>query len=190
MHHSRGNRIPLSTVASFRTSTGPTSIQREDQTRTIHVLAGLAPGATIDKVEPKIRALIAERIPQGEGVVIEFSGDYQELIEYGTKFVIILLVAVFLVFGIMASQFESFLDPFIILFTIPLSLIGIVGIYLLTGEIFSLFTAVGLAILAGIVVNNGIVPGRFTNPLRTLNLHPLRPSALSRGRSRHRSLVS
>ncbi|AEJ62469.1 acriflavin resistance protein [Spirochaeta thermophila DSM 6578] len=185
---SRGNRIPLSSVASFRTSTGPTSIQREDQTRTIHVLAGLAPGATIDKVEPKIRALIAERIPQGEGVVIEFSGDYQELIEYGTKFVIILLVAVFLVFGIMASQFESFLDPFIILFTIPLSLIGIVGIYLLTGEIFSLFTAVGLVILAGIVVNNGIVLVDYTNLLRKRNL-PLFDACVEAGKNRLRPVL-
>ncbi|ADN03096.1 efflux RND transporter permease subunit [Spirochaeta thermophila] len=185
---SRGNRIPLSSVANFRTSTGPTSIQREDQTRTIHVLAGLAPGATIDKVEPKIRALIAERIPQGEGVVIEFSGDYQELIEYGTKFVLILLVAVFLVFGIMASQFESFLDPFIILFTIPLSLIGIVGIYLLTGEIFSLFTAVGLVILAGIVVNNGIVLVDYTNLLRKRNL-PLFDACVEAGKNRLRPVL-
>jgi HAE1 family hydrophobic/amphiphilic exporter-1 len=66
----------------------------------------------------------------------------------------------------MASLFESFRDPFIIIFTIPLSMIGIVAIYLITNTIFNVLTAVGLLVLLGVIVNNGIVLVDYTNLLR------------------------
>jgi HAE1 family hydrophobic/amphiphilic exporter-1 len=75
-------------------------------------------------------------------------------------------VAIFLVFGIMASLFESFKDPFIIILCIPLSVIGIVLIYMLTGEVFNVLSAVGLLVLMGVIVNNGIVLVDYTNLLR------------------------
>jgi HAE1 family hydrophobic/amphiphilic exporter-1 len=73
----------------------------------------------------------------------------------------------------MASLFESFRDPFIVLFTIPLSLIGVVAIYFITGEVFNILTAVGLLVLVGVIVNNGIVLVDYTNLLRKrgLSLH-------------------
>jgi HAE1 family hydrophobic/amphiphilic exporter-1 len=83
-----------------------------------------------------------------------------------TKFVLIVIVAIALVFGIMAALFESFRDPFIVLFTIPLSVIGIVAIYLITGDTFNILTAVGLLVLLGVIVNNGIVLVDYTNTLR------------------------
>ena len=70
----------------------------------------------------------------------------------------------------MASQFESFLDPFIILFTVPLSFVGVVWIYFLTGETFNILTAVGLIVLVGVIVNNGIVLVDYTNLLRRRGL--------------------
>jgi HAE1 family hydrophobic/amphiphilic exporter-1 len=75
-------------------------------------------------------------------------------------------VAIFLVFGVMASLFESFRDPFIIIFTIPLSFIGIVAIYFITGDTFNILSAVGLLVLIGVIVNNGIVLVDYTNLLR------------------------
>ena len=161
-----GQRIPVSSFASTSKTTGPVSISRENQTRTIHVQGGLAPQAKLQKVELQLRAAINERIPVDENVVIEYSGDYAELMEYGMKFVIILIISILLVFGVMASQFESFLDPFIIFFTIPLVLVGVIVIYVATGQSFSIFTAVGLVMLVGIVVNNGIVLVDYTNLLR------------------------
>jgi HAE1 family hydrophobic/amphiphilic exporter-1 len=83
-----------------------------------------------------------------------------------TRFILICVVAVFLVFGVMASLFESFRDPFIIIFTIPLSIIGIVLIYLMTNTIFNVMTAVGLLVLLGVIVNNGIVLVDYINLLR------------------------
>lgn len=161
-----GKRVPVANFAHYEKTTGPVSIVRENQTRTIHVTAGAVPGTKINTLAEKVTKLIGEEIPAEEGLVISFSGDYEDLMKYGFKFIIILLVAIFLVFGVMASQFESFIDPFIILFTVPLSFIGVIFVYVLTGEMFNILTAVGLVMLAGIIVNNGIILVDYTNLLR------------------------
>ncbi len=161
-----GKMIPLSNFAHFEKTTGPIKIRRENQMRVIHVTGGLKPNQKLNEVEMKIRKLIKEEIPQDDSIVIEFSGDFAEMIKYFIKFFIILIIAVALVFGVMASQFESFLDPFIIFFTIPLTLIGVILINFLTGEKINIFTAVGLVVLVGVVVNNGIVLVDYANLLR------------------------
>ncbi len=165
-----GKKIPLASFAEYKKSTGPITIRRENQERVLHVTAATDAGVPINEVESKIRSLITQEIPAEDDVIIEYAGDYQEFLDYISDFALILLVAVFLVFGIMASQFESFMDPFIILFTIPLSVIGIVAIYALTGEIFNILTLVGLLVLVGIIVNNGIVLVDYTNLLRKRGL--------------------
>lgn len=165
-----GQRISLSNFASYERSTGPIDIRRENQSRVIHVTAGTVPGVPINVVEEKVRGIINAEIPSEDDVVIEFSGDYAELMEMFGKLGLIIMVAVFLVFGVMASQFESFKDPFIIILTIPLSVVGIVAIYWATGEVFNVLTLVGLLILVGIIVNNGIVLVDYTNMLRKRGL--------------------
>lgn len=165
-----GQQIPLSSFVSLERTTGPVSITREDQSRTLTITAGLAPGETINVVMPEIQRLIQEEIPSTEELIITYGGDFEDLQEYGRTFIYVLLISIFLVFGVMASQFESFLDPFIILFTIPLTLIGVIVLYVATGTNFSLFTAVGLVVLVGIVVNNGIVLVDYTNLLRKRGL--------------------
>jgi HAE1 family hydrophobic/amphiphilic exporter-1 len=168
-----GSRVPLSSFASYVEGTGPTSISRENQSRTIHVTAGAAPGTTSNMLDQKVRSLITREIPAEDDVIIEFAGDNAEMVELFMNFVLILVVAIALVFGIMASLFESFRDPFIIIFTIPLSVIGIVVIYLITNDTFNIITAVGLLVLMGVIVNNGIVLVDYTNTLRKrgLSLH-------------------
>ncbi|MDR3148098.1 MAG: efflux RND transporter permease subunit [Treponema sp.] len=168
-----GGRVPLSSFASYVESTGPMSINRENQSRTIHITGGSAPGVTSNAVDQKVRSLIAQEIPQDDEVIIEFAGDNAEMVDLFVKFLLIVVVAIALVFGIMASLFESFRDPFIILFTIPLSLIGIVIIYFITNDVFNIITAVGLLVLVGVIVNNGIVLVDYTNTLRKrgLSLH-------------------
>ena len=164
--NSMGRRIPLASFAHLEKTTGPVDIQRENQARTVHVTAGIRPGARMNEVQGKIETLLAERIVQDDELAIEYGGDMADLMKYGTTLIILVLMAVLLVFGVMASQFESFKDPFIMFFTIPLLFIGVVAIYLITGQPFSIFTAVGLVMLVGIVVNNGIVLVDYTNLLR------------------------
>ena len=162
----QGKRIPLASFAKLERTTGPVSINRQNQTRVVHVTAGVLKGADLNKIETQVRTFITERIPADESYVIEFSGDYANLMKYGYKIIIILIISIALVFGVMASQFESLLDPFIIMFTIPLTLIGVIIIHVLTKTNFSMFTAVGIVTLAGVVVNNGIVLVDYTNLLR------------------------
>jgi HAE1 family hydrophobic/amphiphilic exporter-1 len=166
-------RVPLSSFASYVEGTGPMNISRENQSRVIHVTAGVVPGTKLNQLEDKVRALISSEIPAEDDVLIEYAGDNADMMKMMGRFVLIIIVAVFLVFGVMASLFESFRDPFIIIFTIPLSVIGIVAIYFGTGETFNILTAVGLLVLVGVIVNNGIVLVDYTNLLRKrgLSLH-------------------
>ncbi len=183
-----GRRIPLESFAELERTTGPVEIRRENQARTVRVNAGVAAGANIAEVEPRIRALVAENIPLGEDLSIEYAGDYEDLMDYGRTLLIILLVSVLLVFGVMASVFESFLDPFIIIFTVPLTVIGVVWLYLLVGQSFSLFTVVGMVMLVGIVVNNGIVLVNYTNLLRKRGLS-IRDACIEAGGHRLRPIM-
>jgi hydrophobic/amphiphilic exporter-1 (mainly G- bacteria), HAE1 family len=188
VQNSMGQKIPLASFAHFERTTGPINIARENQTRVIHVTAGTVPGTRLNEIEPKVQALIRSEIPAEEDVLIEFSGDFADLLEYGTKFIIILAISAFLVFGVMAAQFESFLDPFIIIFTIPLSLIGVIMIYVFTGSTFNIFTAVGLVMLVGIIVNNGIVLVDYTNLLRKRGLS-IRDACIEAGGNRLRPIL-
>jgi hydrophobic/amphiphilic exporter-1 (mainly G- bacteria), HAE1 family len=184
----QGRRIPLASFATLDRGTGPVSIQRQSQARQFRVEGNLIAGAQAAQVEPRIRALIAERIPQEDGMVIEYAGEYDDLIQYGTTFVGITLVAVLLVFGVMAAQFESFVDPFIIFLTIPLTLIGVIGIHFAMGVNLSIFAAVGLVMLVGIVVNNGIVLVDYTNLLRARGLE-LSQACIEAGGNRLRPIL-
>ncbi|GHU59109.1 multidrug ABC transporter [Spirochaetia bacterium] len=161
-----GQRIPLSNIASYVEGTGPMTISRENQSRVIHVTAGAVSGTKLNVLEDKVRALVTAEIPAEDDVVIEFAGGNSEMMRLMQRFLLIMVVAVALVFGVMASLFESFRDPFIVIFTIPLSVIGVVAIYLITGEPFNIMTAVGLLVLIGVIVNNGIVLVDYTNMLR------------------------
>jgi HAE1 family hydrophobic/amphiphilic exporter-1 len=161
-----GGRVPLSNFASYREGTGPMTISRENQSRVIHITAGSVPGAKLNALDERVRALVQSSVPADEDIIIEYGGGNSEMMKMMTRFLLIMTVAVFLVFGVMASLFESFRDPFIVLFTIPLSLIGVVAIYFITGEVFNILTAVGMLVLVGVIVNNGIVLVDYTNLLR------------------------
>jgi HAE1 family hydrophobic/amphiphilic exporter-1 len=159
-------RVPLSSFASYKEGVGPLNINRENQSRVIHVQAGATSGVKLGDLTAKIQALVQAEIPAEDDVIIEYAGDNSELLELLRNFGLILIVAVALVFGVMASLFESFKDPFIVVLTVPLSVIGIVAIYLITGDIFNALTLVGLLVLVGVIVNNGIVLVDYTNLLR------------------------
>jgi HAE1 family hydrophobic/amphiphilic exporter-1 len=181
-------RVPLSSFASYQEGTGALTIRRENQSRVIHVTAGSKPGARMNTLQARVEALMNAEIPVEDGVIIEYGGGNAEMVKMMTNFVLICIIAIFLVFGIMASLFESFKDPFIIIFTIPLSFIGIVAIYLMTGEPFNVLTAVGLLVLIGIITNNGIVLVDYTNLLRKRGL-PLHDACVEAAGNRLRPIL-
>jgi HAE1 family hydrophobic/amphiphilic exporter-1 len=183
-----GEKIPVSNFATLERTTGPTSINREDQSRVLHVTGGLKPGASTSEVEAKVRDLVTSNIVADDKVIIDFGGDWAQIMEMIVKFLIIMVIAVALVFAVMASQFESLLDPFIIFLCLPLMAVGVIWIYIITGTTFSMFTAVGLVMLAGIVVNNGIVLVDYTNLLRERGL-TIREATVQAGGNRLRPIL-
>ena len=90
----------------------------------------------------------------------------EDMLEAIKSFGLIIILAAFLVFVVMASQFESLIDPFIVIFTIPLSFIGVIAIYAITGNQLNVVTIIGMLVLVGTIVNNGIVLVDYTNLLR------------------------
>lgn len=164
--NAQGQRIPLSSFARYEENLAPVSILREDQARIAHVTAKPVSGLSLDKVQSQVMKLINDNIPKDEGVTISFSGDYEDMIDAVSNFSLIILMAAALVFVVMASQFESLVDPFIVILTIPLSFIGVIAIYAITGEQLNIITVMGMLVLVGTIVNNGIVLVDYTNLLR------------------------
>jgi len=185
---SSGTKIPLSSIATVEKGLGPVSIQRTSQARTITISANLASGNQANVVEEKIKGLVATKMTVPSDVYLTFQGSWSEITETGGSFLVIIVLAVLLVFCVMAGQYESFKDPIINLFTIPLMLIGVLLAYALAGQNLSMFTLVGIVMLTGIVVNNGILLVDYTNLLRGRGAG-LMEACLEGGASRFRPVI-
>jgi HAE1 family hydrophobic/amphiphilic exporter-1 len=183
-----GKLVSLSNFARMEKGTGPVSIRRENQSRIIHITGNVVEGRRINAVEQKIKELIKNNFILPEGMIITYEGQWQEITENIRTFVLIITLAVLLVFGVMAGQYESFKDPLINLCTIPLMLIGVVVIYLITGQDLSMVSLVGIVMLAGIVVNNGIILVDYTNLLVGRGI-PVRQACIEAGESRLRPVL-
>jgi HAE1 family hydrophobic/amphiphilic exporter-1 len=183
-----GQRISLSNVARVVESRAPSSIRREKQERVIRITGDLPPGIAATEMQQRLEETVKERLVSREDVTIRYLGEAQEIQSYFWRYVFIIITAVFLVFGLMASQFESFVDPLIIFFSIPLLFIGVIWIYKFTGQAMSMFSAVGIVALVGVVVNNGIVLVDSTNTLRARGLK-VREACLEAGRNRLRPIL-
>ncbi len=184
-----GTRVPLASFATIREDRTATSIRRENQSRVLHVTASAVNAASTTEIQKQVQTMVEENIPQREGVVITYSGNYESMMETLQVFIEIISVAVLLVFAIMAAQFESFRKPFIVIFTLPLALIGIVAIYKIVGGLsFTVVTAVGALILVGIVVNNGIVLVDYTGLMQDRGMS-LFDACVAAARSRLRPVL-
>ncbi len=150
-----GVAVPVNTVASLESATGPAQVERRDRERVISVNVNYA-GRDLKSVVEDIRTAIKDiAVPQEFAILIR--GDWEEQQKAQRELFFGIAMAILLVFLVMAGQFESFKDPFIVLFSIPVALIGVVGIMLVTGTPFTVQAYIGCIILAGIVVNNAIV---------------------------------
>jgi HAE1 family hydrophobic/amphiphilic exporter-1 len=185
---STGAFIPVSNFATLEKGTGPVGISRENQSRTIHITGTLLEGFRAGEAENKIRELLNSSFILPEGMTLSYEGQWGEVTRTIGTFVLIITLAILLVFGVMAGQYESFKDPLINLCTIPLMLLGVVGFYLILGQSLSMLTLVGLVMLAGIVVNNGIVLVDYTNLLVGRGI-PVRQACIDGGASRLRPVL-
>lgn len=151
-----GIDVPLSAVATIHTGEGPSEIVRIDQERTIMVFASLA-GVSLEHVTPAVENFIHTASQQKPQLSILLTGESETIKSSYTSLIWILVLSILFVYMVMASEFESLWKPFLILFTIPMSLIGIVPSLLISGHKLSVMTGMGIVLIAGIVVDNGIV---------------------------------
>ncbi len=159
-----GKQIPLRAIAKINTAIAPTEIMREDQERKVTVSVDVS-GRDLRKTTSDVQKAL-KGVPVPNDFRIEIGGAAQDMMESFMYLGLAFLVAMILTYMVMASQFESLVDPFIILFTIPLSLIGVsLGLFL-TGTTLSVMALIGIIMLVGIIVNNGIVLIDYTNQLR------------------------
>jgi HAE1 family hydrophobic/amphiphilic exporter-1 len=156
--------VPLSAVAEVKLAMGPAEVRRVSQERVAVVSANLAQG----DLGSAVTALdgIVQRVELPVGTTAFLSGQSEEMTASFKSLQFVLVLAIFLVYLVMASQFESLIHPFVIMLTIPLALIGAVWALWLTGTTVNVVAYIGLIMLAGIVVNQSIVLIDAVNQLR------------------------
>ncbi|HRO27834.1 MAG TPA: efflux RND transporter permease subunit, partial [Luteimonas sp.] len=181
-----GTPVELASVAEVVSTTGPSEIHRADQRRVAIVSANLRDidlGTAITEVQRIVAAN-----PLGTDIAMRIGGQGQELDDSIRSLLFAFALAVFLVYLVMASQFESLLHPFVILFTIPLALVGAVAALVATRSPISVVVFIGLILLVGLVVKNAIILIDKVNQLREAGV--ARREALVEGaRSRLRPIM-
>jgi len=180
-------KVPLSQIASFETTKALSSIRRADQTRYVSVSAAIAEGYNVGLVSAEVEKKLADyELPAGYRLV--FSGENEMIMDAMEQIVLMLLLAVLFMYLIMVAQFQSLLSPFIIMFTIPLAFTGgFFGLYFSGSEV-SVIAMIGFVMLAGIIVNNGIVLIDYMNQLREGGMEK-REAILTAGRTRLRPVL-
>jgi HAE1 family hydrophobic/amphiphilic exporter-1 len=151
----QGNSIPLSDIASFGLSTGPVQIDRQDQSRQATISCDLL-NRDLNSVTKDIRAGLAG-IQLPPGYTFDYGGANEQMLESFGSLLLAFIMAVILVYVVLVIQYESFRDPFVILFSLPGAVIGVVLALLLTGRSFNVPAFIGLIMLVGIAVANAIV---------------------------------
>ena len=181
-----GMVTPARTVLDVTPQAGPVQIERKNQERIARVNAEVetALSEAVERVERGIPTL-----DMPADFSVGFGSEVEEQARAFGQLQAMLILAVLLVYGVMASQYESFLDPFIIMFSVPVAAIGVVLMLKLTGTAFSLQAYIGVIMLAGIVVSNAILLVDYTNVLRRRDGLPLREAVETAGRTRLRPIL-
>ncbi len=180
--------VSVSNFASIRKGLGPVSIARENRTRIIHVTASILSEENANVVEQKIKDGINQSFIIPDGVTVSYEGSWKDTMSNMKLFLGIILMAVLLVFGVMAATYESFKAPFINLTTIPFLIIGVVFLFKFSGTAISIVAMVGVVMLVGIVVNNGIILVDYTNLLVARGI-PMKEACVQAGTSRLRPVL-
>ena len=178
--------IPLGELVSCSVKSTPSEIDRQDLTRQVVISAnldGLPLGTALEKV-----GLAASQIHMAPGYHVVFSGEAEIMAESFGYMAEALILAILLVYLILAAQFESFIDPLSIMLSLPLSLIGMAGMLLLTGDTVNMMSLIGLIMLMGLVTKNAILLVDFTKVLRSRGMDRTQ-ALITAGRTRLRPIM-
>jgi len=181
-----GKQIKLSSVARVYEVSGPVEIERKNRERVVRVECNTykrSMGKVIEDIKSQM-----QKIPVPSDIVISFGGDAEEQGKAFMDLTLLLLLGMSLVYMVMAAQFESLLDPFIVMFAVPFTFTGVILGFILTGTTLSVITFLGIVMLMGIVVNNAIVLISYINILRCRGLTMLEAVTLG-GKDRLRPVL-
>ncbi len=159
-----GEMIPISSVAEFKRTTSPSTISRIDSARITTVEATIF-GRAMDKVMIDIQEAVANNVYIPNDFIVSYTGAYQDMQDSFKQLLLAFILAFVLVYAIMASQFESLIAPFIIMFSVFYGAAGTLIALLITGRTLSVSSGIGMIVLVGIVINNGIVLIDYMNIL-------------------------
>jgi HAE1 family hydrophobic/amphiphilic exporter-1 len=184
----RGQVLPAKNLMHLENAAGPTSIERKNQERITYVYA--EPETTLGRAVNAVEA----RLPELHGIMppnfsVGFGAEVEQQAQAFSQLRVVLILALILVYAVMASQYESLRDPFVIMFSVPTAAIGVVLALKLTGTAFNMQAYIGIIMLAGIVVSNGILLVDYTNVLRRRDGLKLRDAVELAGRTRLRPIL-
>ena len=168
-----GRLVPLSTFATLETSTEPRELKRFQQLNAVRIQGVVPPGVPLDSALGFLEEEAAKILPQG--FAVDYAGESRQLRKEGSRFLPTLLLSAILIYLVLAAQFESFRDPFIILAgSVPLALSGALLFSFLGLTTLNIYSQVGLITLIGLVSKNGILIVEFANQLQRQGVEKLR----------------
>ena len=179
--------VSLRNVVAVKPRSGPQRIERRDRERVLTISAEIE-DRDLASVLADIRAGL-RRVPIPRDFEVTFTGDFEEQEKAFRELLISIILALMLVYMVMAMQFESVRDPFIVMFSVPLAVIGVIWMLLITGTTFNMQSYIGCIMLGGIVVNNAILLVDHTNLLRRRDKMAVRQAIEEAGRRRLRPIL-
>ncbi|MGH9163352.1 MAG: efflux RND transporter permease subunit, partial [Vicinamibacteraceae bacterium] len=181
-----GQVVQAKNLLNLEPDAGPTEIERKNQQRVTNVNAEIE--VPLSEAVSRVQEILP-RLDIPHDFTVGFGAELEEQQKTFRQLQLLLVLAILLVYAVMASQYESLRDPFIIMFSVPLAAIGVVGILWLTNTAFSLQAFIGAIMLAGIVVNNAILLVDYTITLRRRDKMALREAVELAGRTRLRPIL-
>jgi hydrophobic/amphiphilic exporter-1 (mainly G- bacteria), HAE1 family len=183
-----GQVLPLSALVRAESARGPTTIDRIDGQRVTYITANLATGVALGDAVAGIRGATAD-LPMPSGFSLTFGGAWREQQRASRDFAIAIVLALGLVYMVMAGQFERYVDPLLVMTSVPVALVGVVPALLLTGTTLNVQSVMGIVMLVGIVVNNAIVLVDYINLRRREDGLAAREAAIASARARLRPIL-
>ncbi len=156
-----GTMIPLANVVKLETTVAPRDLNRFDRTRAVTVSSNVAQGYSVSEGLEYIEQAIRESFPAT--TMIDYKGQTREFKESSSSMMVTFALAILFIFLVLAAQFESFVDPIIILFTVPLTMLGALLALWLTGNTLNIYSQIGLITLVGLITKHGILLVEFAN---------------------------
>lgn len=185
---SDGQVVPVSSLVTTLYDRGPTDIRRINGQRVTYINANLESGVALGDAVDTIRSDLANMdLPAGFSIV--YGGEYEEQIKAQRDFVLAIVMALVLIYMVMAAQFERFLDPLIVMASVPLAIVGVVPTLILTGTTLNMQSFMGMVMLIGIVVNNAILLVDYINIMRREEKMDIVPAVMKAGRLRLRPIL-